>query len=616
MDDSEKFLKVKNSVKDFPSLSFLLEDMDEKNIISNTRAVVVEGATSQKVLNNEITTIFTEIFLDKDVIYTPFYYDVYNTFVLALKQFLLHYEINEKIYFVFKGGNVMRESYNKSKNESNKETYELLGLDDYFKKSDYDFCIYVGDKDNQTLDDSTYYKLLDVLGLPVITSLQQISEKYENYYNNSENIYTHNNLLNFFNKFRIKKNDLKDQFFHKEFDSNNIYILDSDDNINFDKKLSTYIGKTGRIRNLENKRLIHYISFNKSINNEDVQFYLARIRAGFKHKAYHYNLTNKIYLNYDSNTGSYYYIKYNRIVPYHIKNIKNINKNGMIVNEYTDMDNKKFYIDNNNNNEIIYYNDANLSSEFVDISMQKNYLFKDIKSIDQIKETEGRFENNVLSDDDIIYDIIYVLMFQRGYLIWEDEKYEKRIQRLLYFLSKKKYYDFLNKTYNKLNIEYDTLEKNINVVVNNNYCIIKINDISAKITLKNIEKYKTSTVNIEYDDTIFNDVEKTFSDKFFDVILIYDDTYKSYECNKILSNIFILLTIKIAFPFLLQYVSTTNITIENFNNELKNIIDYMSNFSNKYFILCTDISENKNKETTKNKYNKYKIKYMNEKYKY
>lgn len=505
-------------------------------IIKDSPKELGDYLSEMKVLFDVITDTFVGTFFKDKINSDTFLIDVYSILNDNINDFFAKTNIDStKINFVFKGGNIMKYYYEKVKNQNT----NMLNLNNFFKTSDFDFGLYISDNQYSKIHTQFIKKIIEV---PLFVSLFQISEKYDEYYNTNTNLYS-----NYKNSFL--KNCLDNVYSKKDslfININNEYlVIDNDINnlkISSSKRSCVTVEDDRDYHYITKNRMNHYITCNKTIHTNYTDFDLLRIKLHIQTIMKKINNNGQVNLLLDT-------IKKNtNIIKRNIEKIdnqlyemtkernelqQNQTYNGQFdeqimtlqirIDTYKQMLEpiERTFFDNVKRleGELVT---VNIPSEFVDVSVAINHMY-DFTKKHYIIINNTRI--NCISESDIVSDIIVVLLKQNSYFPWKNAKYDKRINRLLFFMSRILSYS-----------DYLALCAIIKVIVEDNYIYETYNSEN------NIFKYKINIFNITYDIS-FTLIENNNNPHLFEIIYVgllldkYDDI-KLFICNILLLKLF------------------------------------------------------------------------------
>lgn len=413
-----------NNIINKHSLIFLDNPTSDHNILKSNHKEMVGGFTPKTVLSKEdrltkmscnkkfldiVTDLVSKesIFSDNNELYIArFQYmvnTIYNSFIDKYK---LMNNLNElDIVFLYKGGTTIKILFDKYKN-----IFNDLKMDKFidivqssFKRSDSDYTIFI----NNTLPDFTkHYLNINKISSFLLQLCRQIINNFPNEivpFNsiNSNNI---NNTLN----------HIIEQL--------NLYINDSADKCTQLLEMDEIIGLSfndvhvinANFNRVPSLRTDTLITWNKHNNDE------------------------QLVINID-NTPDNLYLSYNETHEYECGNPSNQTKN----------QGDKFMLHRMKINFVLYYkfkgviNTLNCPSELIDVSIAKhnsNDLFffsqhKDLEIMDYNYNHNNTFCVNYKSYSIYgnVIDLLLVLFYSPR-VPWESKKYDKRINRLLFFI--------------------------------------------------------------------------------------------------------------------------------------------------------------------------------------
>ena len=277
----ENFLKNGFTIKPF------------NNIITPRPPNTVEPNDPSKEYKDMCTDIVVKFFLSTDIIMFNFLKFVYSTFKIAIDKYKEAKNLEQwDIFFVYKGGNVLRIIANdflaELPNLAAKEIHDYY--DKFFKRSDADFSIYINPKisiyDTVFKDMTELSYLLQVYIRDIFMS--DLSQ-YFDFYKYSSEYKTH--ILDEYKKVLEESNSVKDpdnKIFYGlkpmdiTFDHNNFYQTEPDTQIIFnpnnDKETIT--------QNLSSKKYTMKISSNETLDfisgtDNRIKFNLIRTKIMF-----------------------------------------------------------------------------------------------------------------------------------------------------------------------------------------------------------------------------------------------------------------------------------------------------------------------------------------------
>lgn len=470
---------------------------DDYKILKTFSEKIVDRLSEKQILSDIITNIFIDIFFRNELS------NIYNIINKNLDIFFNAMNINKNnyIHFVHNGGNVMKYYYEKIKNDNT----DKINLDKFFKTTDFDFGLYIS-CDTYSLDQIQYVK--KILEIPILISLFEISKKYDKFYSNNKDLFINNCL----SKIYQKKNNL---FVNN---NNEYFVIDKN---NFE--LSFY-HKNNMFHSITYDRIIHY----KYTDNDSfgIKLYLNAIMKRINNN----NYANILFDNMIENVS---------IIE---QKIRQLNNNS------TDI---KIVIDTYNHLEKIikhtfYDNITNLEGEFVKVNIP--FSLFDILIFENCVYEFNHYINinktkiQCLCEMDIVKDSIISLV-EDSKFPWENIKYQKIMNRLLFFLARV--------------FDYETYLL---------FCEIVNNIINNELSYSNIFKYESDNYIINF--KLLNNYSYHLSEIVYEGNVFTDDKYK-----------YIILFIKNIFLLKLYHIS--DVYINKTHNNKHKYIFYKN--ANKYF---------------------------------
>ena len=358
---------------------------------------------------------------------------------LKLDDFKNKYKLLQgDIHIFYKGGNTMKNIFDNYNNKYSSLISQIFydNYNEYFKKSDFDFQIFINrEKFNNERD---YNDIVDKL----TTFLYGVLNNFRNYLlNNLEDfdLYRYKNSikkeklkkvleeLNNCDILKMDKKTIKENYADKyEYLSNNKFVNINFLDINTDNKYKDInFRRDFIIDNEENKKTLQEIKIPKLNNNLYNEYKGSELYISINKTLQFKNANNKI-------------------INFNLIRLK-LNMNGYLNTNYT----------------------LPIGGEIIDISISKfnDYKIIPIEKIQKYKYKE--FEYYMYTLDGFIFDTSNILFIERKNP-WDDKKYEKRIYRLFYLL----YIDIFNSDHNDIDeIKYllESLKKSKNSNIDDKY---------------------------------------------------------------------------------------------------------------------------------------------------
>ena len=445
------------------------------NNIKNSEITEEQAVNVLRPLNDLMTQFIVIEFFPTNSETEKFIRIVYDTFDSALKLYKSKKGLgNQDIFFVYKGGNILRYVAYEVMHEIGGEVANSINehYKDSFKKSDADFSIY-------------------------------ISPNLEDY----DIIYNDMNILAY-----LLQTYLRDHFIKHQTTYFNFYKLSNQEK---GHTLRKYLDKLNEIKPIELPGSFNALVINKDgvdINNNIVNLpFVPSPDFSIDYQMYNPQVMEKVELKSED---SMYRISSNRTLRF---------KSGEYLIRFSLVRTKVIFnahFSNNSSNEIF-----KLGGELIDVSIPHRedtklahyfeHLNQNINNYD-IKSESGNFVFKAPSLQYLIEDIEYIL-FDQPEFPWTDNKYEKRIRRLLfmYFINlltnirmgypqKINYLTNVQKIFSKL-----TQNSNDNTIINDIDVFISQHQNEEKFPFKVLLlKLKGILQNANYDNTKLNEFAK------------------------------------------------------------------------------------------------------------
>ena len=434
------------------------------------------------VLTEYVSTKFTN---SKTLLY------LITTFNNKMKT-LIPVEYKDHIFILYKGGNVMKNLFEtiKDKNVLDENTVEFM--DKYFKRSDFDFeATIVNYKDYNEYN--TYYDYAIKLILFTVKSICTILQTYGYLFFNIEKEFKAHkeNILEELNK---KLEEIK-------FNNANVYNINKFTNIkisnNTTNNLFTYDEST-TVNTKVDKILDIIISKNRN--------------------PYHYYLNDTVEIYKDGNKISFTLgrIKYTFNITY--DSLNDTTRNIDLKSEILDLSMARYY-----DSKLLHYKKNNLAKEII------NYYKKD-EDLDNI-------EYESYSITTLLIDLIQQL--EENKYIWLATKYEKKLNRFLFFINIKLSSDLGRTNYDILSSKFIEFMNSLDQSNSNKYKEI-YNDLlnilnNLKMNETDIFQLFVKLIKIKYEDILNDTIEnKALYDEFRDIILTFfnNNKYVNYKIPK------------------------------------------------------------------------------------
>lgn len=472
MDDNKVKIIVSNVIT--KKFNFVFSEQDKIKIFDINKNYISE----KQELDNIMTDLITNEFLKTEGTISQFFELVYVTFNYALKTYI-EYKIlpPDSIIFIYKGGNVLRIIAKEFMHELPGGAADILSrnYDEYFKKSDLDFSIFI----DPTLEN--FEEIFDD-----ITKLSYL-------------------LLNY-----LREIFLNDRIKYFDFYKNNIVIQK--------KILFEYLNKLNKssvLTDPTNKefyghKFIAIVLENKLVFINDklfIQDYFS-YRDDFFIDYYNKERTKIVKYKLPSISRSEFYISVNRTLRFKQKDVLTA----------FNLVRMKINFKGGHKDETNKYYSTNLVGELIDIGISHKdatdikYLFQNknnyVRIFTYIDEKNKEISFRATSYIYLIHELESILFIEVEYP-WNNIKYEKRVRRLffLYLL------DILTKSYTSIEkiiyfiikLKTDAISPFINI--HNNSLEQIIQEVIIKLDQfikdnKDIEKYYIHKLIVEYNNLL------------------------------------------------------------------------------------------------------------------
>lgn len=344
----------------------------------------------KRELNDKVTNYITNEYLKSEETISRFIRLITTSFDDMITSYIREKDLKENsIVFVYKGGNILRILYNTFNNDLPNSAREIVDLKykDFFKRSDADFSIYI----NPSIKD------YDVV-------LEDITEKA--YFTLDKIRNTFKEEGDFFDIYKDKENQ-------KEIFKNLMTAVNETDTMKSNPKFK---GKE-IVAGVFNKKLISNNRIDENISDVKDDMYIYQENDDI--------ITKNMIV--DNNTP--FYISINKAI-----NISLLKGKKIIFRLVRMKVNHAFLLND--------MKKLNLSGELIDVSIPTRDSEGIVEFFEKIEDNLGkyRYVRNIdkifkfqgISSDYVIHDLEFIL-FHVAKLPWEDNKYEKRMRRLLYF---------------------------------------------------------------------------------------------------------------------------------------------------------------------------------------
>jgi hypothetical protein len=452
----------------------------------------------ERMFNSISTDFFTEkVFTTQTTVL--FQYFINNLFNKLVKYYRETNELNglpigetideNDISFIYKGGTTMKILHDKF----NIPTTQSIDYSDFFKRSDSDYTIFIDNKKFNFEQFMVHSKNLEILSFYGLIYIKKTIAACTNWFLDIKNIYAQKNIKELLDKYNNKITELNNTVYDPENSNIDEMVLKLLKDVKF---VGIYIGKHNAFINKNEKCAFFNVNDIKQLSNlfNDItmdMFILKRnnlrslgsTRRDFYIKRNNKTLNYFMFDNFNGYENNYdnMYISFNEDITgsdhtqysgfslvrskYNITGIYKSGKKYGIINLPAELIDVSFS----------HYANKNITKLFV------NNNFKDfITQYNYVKEpTFSYFSYTIIG---FVYDLTSTIFEYK--IPWFQEKYEKRLNRLMYFIL---LFVITNTEYNQNNYE---LGIGLFVDINNLFTVYPYTHTSFNLLLDNmIVKY-------------------------------------------------------------------------------------------------------------------------------
>lgn len=585
-------LSISSSVKDEINLNNFdynqlkyAEITDGVNIMNN-KTVIVDNTTvavdTRKIFKDDATNIVNKYFLNNEIRLHNFLGLITRIFNLAIHRYCLREQVDERnIFFVYKGGNVLRLQYIKfveelnlvTKDKQNPSFLHVMSIldkyKDFFTRSDLDFSIYINPALPQYeshLNNMTHLAYhAQRLIIQTITSNDERKKHYLGIFADVANQYALlNELLNNLN-LSVAKVNSESEYYGGKFTATGFYdkVYKPDNEIpliiNSNKSFTQHDSLVNSV--YEDKG--HYRKYDGL--NEDYA-------SNFDHvKTFVSTIASSTGTDFPTSiNNTLTFLKDNHLVSFILVRTK-VNFHTLFVSKFNKL------------------NDMNISGELIDVSIPLKNDYEIIKFFNNTKQYITNYEINLYGNAINFKSLTYKYMIDDIHKIlfdikfpWGDPKYKKRLYRLI-----------IMHTIAKLRFDHSRL-------------CVRMNDIILNIEQKwNI--IETFMLNKTSDLTLFDLIEEkdSYDNILNSLIIVYnkfvlltpDEQMDTMDKIKEFTefNISILNEMKV----ICDYVNDSHITLSSLNEVYKSYLQYgglsyalkYAKYKNKYLRLKFEMNK-------------------------
>jgi hypothetical protein len=489
-----RILNNENSGKIFNGKIFYNE------VISNNN---LEDFLQKKMVADKMTDLIAKenLLVDTDIIFN-FQYLINTFFNNKINEYIKRNNLKkESIVFIYKGGTSMKIIFEKYLKLFNEKNSDLKYFDDAFQRSDSDYTILIDKKEysNPEIYNKIYYDI-NILTFNILNKIKDFLSEYNNEIF-PVNIITDNILLNKLASMNtILEKDLTffenvEKFIGITFNNRTIMTEDIPDN-------PIFYNINDPSTNLYNPKINNFIQ-NKKIDVKRDDFYITVIKNKDDFLPKVITIPNK-----NTNNGIYQYLNESNYWENYSKG------------KYTN-----FLLHRIKINSVLYFKTKNneygfiyMPAEVIDIA---NAKFNDYKLDDYNFQLDHKQYSKIHNNNKLLFysytlsgfynDLLKSLIYEKEF-IWDTNKFEKKIKRVIFFIL-----IILNNKYANTTELLNIIKDYFTFIVNNEPTSINIFLLKIKLDSIKIDKEIMNFIKYFYD--LYE--QKTNYNKLKDVITKY-----------------------------------------------------------------------------------------------